>query len=188
MPTSGASRQSHAAAGHPRSSESVSTSSEQIPAVDRDDEAEPDADLRGGDRHHGEREDLARAVVRSGARARSARGCRAFSISSSESSTIERVAADEHAERADPEQERRRARCTRRRSGRPSGRRPLRVVCEPRITPPTAAMSKTTDVISKASRWSARKTRPIQAGRAEVGVRHCSRARGSRSPACRRRR
>ena len=32
------------------------------------------------------------------------------------------------------------------------------------MTPPTAAMSRTTEVISNASRWSVRKTRPIQAG------------------------
>src|SRR5437762_1717860 len=63
----------------------------------------------------------------------------------------ERVAPDEDTERADPEQD--------------GGDRDVpgdigaehqvaRLVCEPRITPPTAAMSRTTEVISKARRWS----------------------------------
>jgi hypothetical protein len=37
--------------------------------------------------------------------------------------------------------------------------------CEPRITPPTAAISSTIEVISKASRWSVRNSRPISCGR-----------------------
>src|SRR5205085_6648531 len=36
--------------------------------------------------------------------------------------------------------------------------------CAPRMTPPTAATSSTIDVISNASRWSVRNSRPICAG------------------------
>src|SRR5207237_4820507 len=36
--------------------------------------------------------------------------------------------------------------------------------CEPRMTPPIAATSSTIEVISNASRWSVRKSRPIARG------------------------
>src|SRR5207253_4643370 len=39
-----------------------------------------------------------------------------------------------------------------------------RRACAPRTTPPTAAISSTTEVVSKASRWSVRNSRPIWAG------------------------
>ena len=50
------------------------------------------------------------------------------------------------------------------------------------MTPPTAATSSTIDVISKASRWSVRNSRPIQRRRAEVGADVGARA-TSRPPA-----
>ena len=46
----------------------------------------------------------------------------------------------------------------------PSSSSPQRRACAPRTTPPTAAISSTTEVISKASRWSVRNRRPISAG------------------------
>src|SRR5438874_1628753 len=133
----------------------------QIPAVERHHEAEPDADLRGRDCHHGQREDLARAVVPV-ARERDQREVAGVEHQLEREQHDERVAADEDAERADPEQD----------GGDRDVPGDVRAVhqvaalrvCEPRITPPTAAMSKTTEVISNASRWSTRKTRPIQAG------------------------
>src|SRR5262245_19831084 len=139
----------------------------ELAPVERDHEAEPDADLRGGDRHHGEREDLAGAVVEV-ARERDQREVARVEHQLEREQHDERVASDEDAERADSEQE----------GGERdvpgdvraehqsdvSGSGAARLVWEPRITPPTAATSSTTDVISNASRWSTRKTRPIQAG------------------------
>src|SRR6476469_10786297 len=68
-PASGATRQSHAPPikrQHLSSAElrqAVDVEGEAA-TVDRDDEPEPDAHLRGGDRHHREREDLPGSVVR----------------------------------------------------------------------------------------------------------------------------
>src|SRR4029077_12944966 len=134
--------------------------------VQRYDEAEPDAHLRRGDCHHGEREDLARAVVEV-PRERDQREVARVEHQLEREQHDERVAPDEDAERADPEQERRDGDVP----GDTGAEHQLgtsspcwRRTCVPRITPPTAATSRTIDVISKASRWSTRKTRPIQAG------------------------
>src|SRR5438067_9655376 len=75
----------------------------QVPAVERHNEAEPDADLRGRDCHHGEREDLARAVVPV-ARERDQREVAGGQHQLEREQHDERVAAGEEAERADPEQ------------------------------------------------------------------------------------
>ena len=81
----------------------------------------------------------------------------------------QRAAAQQHAERADREQQRRRREVPGElgaRSSAASSRRRLGLGREriPRTTPPTAATSSTIDVISNASRWSVRKSRPISAG------------------------
>src|SRR5206468_6895863 len=81
----------------------------------------------------------------------------------------QRVAAQQHAKRAGCEQEPGdrevprdfRAQQRDHSDGTSSG---LRRECAPRITPPIAATSRTMDVISKASRWSVKKRRPMYAG------------------------
>src|SRR3954447_11856158 len=139
------------------------------PSMDRDDEAQPDADLRRGDRHDGEREDLAGAVAGL-PRERDQREVGAVQHDLEREQHDERVPADEDAERAGAEEE----------AGEreiPGDARPehqaeasasRRRVCEPRITPPTAAIRSTIDVISNASRWSVRKSLPIQPGEPKV--------------------
>ncbi len=78
----------------------------------------------------------------------------------------QRAAADEHAERAGREQERGDDQVTGdvRPEHRPSLRRGSACEWLPRITPPTAATSSTTEVISNASRWSVRNSCPISPG------------------------
>src|ERR1043166_8617217 len=127
-------------------------------AVDRDDESEPDADLRRGDRHHGQAEDLPGAV-REMPREGDEREVPAVQHQLEREQDDERVAADEHAERADPEKDRRdreipRGAWTAHDS---TVAVSTRRVWAPRITPPTAAMSSTIEVISNARRWSTRK-------------------------------
>src|SRR5262245_28172179 len=142
------------------------------PAVDRDDEAEADAHLRGGHRHHREREDLAGAVVRV-AREGDQGEVRSVQHDLEREQDDDRVAADQHAERADREQERGDADVpgdVRAHHPRLASSCWERRVCEPRMTPPTAAISRTTDVISNASRWFVRNSRPIHAGEPKVAL------------------
>ena len=84
----------------------------------------------------------------------------------------QRVAPHEHAERADPEEEGGDAEVPgdRRAEHQVDASSSARFVCEPRITPPTAATSSTIDVISNASRWSVRNRRPIQPGEPNVAL------------------
>src|SRR5207248_3509048 len=70
-----------------------------------DHEAEADADLRGGDGHHGEREDLARPVVPV-ARERDQREVASVQHQLEREEHDERVAPDQDAERAGAEQKR----------------------------------------------------------------------------------
>src|SRR5262249_12903109 len=139
-----------------------------------------DTDLRRGDRHHGQSEDLACAVVpvpRHGDEGEVASVQHQLEGEQHD----EQVAPDKDSESADPEQEGGHgdipgdARPKHQRTTPASGSRSCaapgpvvpgsnRRVCAPRITPPTAATSRTIDVISKASRWSTRKVRPIHAG------------------------
>src|ERR1700757_3385405 len=120
------------------------------PPVDRDDEAEADDDLGRGDRHHGEREDLTGAVPPV-ARERDQREVAAVEHDLEREQHDDRVAPDEDAERSRPEEERGDAEVP----GDPGAEHYAALrVCEPRMTPPTAAMSSTIEVISNASRWS----------------------------------
>src|SRR5579862_9020703 len=123
--------------------------------MDRDHETEPDAHLRRGDGHHREREDLAGSVA-GVPRERDQRKVRAVQHDLERKQDDQRVAPDEYAQRSDAEEQ-----CGD--TEVPGDRRAehqltdasscwLRRVCEPRITPPTAAMSRTIDVISNASR------------------------------------
>ena len=173
------------AAGHPRSSDSVSTSSERFRRLSATTRPSPTQTSEAATAITASAKIWPAPLCQWRESAISARLPRVQHQLEREQHD-ERVAPDEDAERADPEQDRRRARCTRRRWDRPSA--PPSVACEPRITPPTAATSRTTEVISKASRWSTRKTRPIQAGVPKSAADLAPRARGSRSPASRRRR
>ena len=131
----------------------------------RDDQAEPDDDLGGRDGHHGQREDLAvTASVEAGERDQGE--VRAVEHELEREQHDQRAAADQHAERSREEQERRDAEV-------PDDRRAVHSSASangcsrewlPRITPPTAATSRTIEVISNASRWSVRKSRPIVDG------------------------
>src|SRR5206468_307482 len=121
----------------------------------RDDQAEADDDLGRRDRHHGEREDLAVGVPE---RAREAdqREVRPVQHDLEREQDDQRAAAEQDAERADPEQDRRHGEVPRDirslHSGASSGS-PGWSWREwpPRITPPTAATSRTIEVISNAS-------------------------------------
>ena len=76
----------------------------------------------------------------------------------------QRAPAEDDAGRADPEEDGRDGEIPGRCRGRASGDVVLRRGLHPSTTPPTAATSSTIEVISKASRWSVRKSRPISAG------------------------
>src|SRR3954471_8142873 len=139
--------------------------------MDRDDEPESHAHLRCGDCHYGEREDLSGAVVRV-PREGDQREIGPVQHDLEREQDDQRVTADEHAERTNCEKERGDAEV-------PGDPRPvhdctlasstwLRRVWEPRMTPPTAATSSTIEVISNASRWLVRNSRPIHAGEPKV--------------------
>ena len=167
---------------HPCSSVSVSTSSASRRRCSATTRPSPTHDLGGGDSHHGEREDLAVAVA-DVARERDQGEVRPVQHDLEREQDDQDVAPDQHAERARPEEERGdpevpgdagsaiASTSSRSDSDSDSARcmcaeavAVARRVCAPRMTPPTAATSSTIDVISKASRWSVRKSRPIQAG------------------------
>src|SRR5205814_734779 len=84
----------------------------------------------------------------------------------------QRTASEQHAERAGREEERRDgevpgdvgARHQRGEASTPEGSPESRREWLPRMTPPTAATSSTIEVISKASRWTVRKRRPMAPG------------------------
>src|SRR5207245_11074809 len=77
----------------------------------------------------------------------------------------QRVAPQEHAERAGREQERGDGQVPHHvRAEHQCCTSPGRRAWWPRMTPPTAATSSPIEVISKASRWSVRNRRPIWAG------------------------
>ena len=107
-----------------------------------------------------------------GARTRSARGSPPFSMISSESSTISglRRTSTPNAPMPKRNAEMPRYQTMPGPSSISSPRRRVsrRCVCAPRMTPPTAATSSTIDVISNASRWSVRNSRPIQPGEPNV--------------------
>src|SRR4051812_13243315 len=112
------------------------------------DEAEADDDLRRGDRHDGDREDLA-VLAAVQARERDQRKVRAVQHDLDAQENDQGAAAEEHAERADDEQRRREDQV-------PSDARPVHRAssslsvtraCAPSTTPPTAATSRTIDVI-----------------------------------------
>src|SRR2546423_797909 len=134
---------------------------------DRDDQPEADHDLRRGDGHDGERENLSctAAVV---ARERDQGEVGAVQHDLEREQHDQRAAAKEDAERPGGEEERRdgevpgdlRAEDRDHSAFPPASFRE----CEPRMTPPIAATRSTIDVISKASRWSVRKSRPIARG------------------------
>src|SRR5437763_4090507 len=140
----------------------------EVAARDRDDEPEPDDDLRRGHGHDGQGEDLAGAapVV---ARERDQREVRAVQHDLEREEHDQRAAAQEDAERAGGEEEGRD-----REVPRDLGPEDPERHCafspasfrewEPRMTPPIAATSNTIEVISNASRWSVRKSRPIARG------------------------
>src|ERR671915_1457099 len=131
----------------------------------RDDEPEADDDLRSRDGHDGEREYLPVDVAllsRKGDQGEVG----------SVQHDLEREQHDQwaptqqHAERARGEEHRGDCQVPGDVGASHSTGSPLRTACGslPRITPPTAAASRTMDVISKASKWSVRKIRPISRG------------------------
>src|SRR5207237_4562015 len=124
--------------------------------------AEADDHLRGGDRHHREGEHLAveRSVV---ARERDQREVRPVQHDLEREQHDQRAPPDHHAERADREQERRDGDVPGDVGPAHCARVPSRAWL-PRTTPPTAAASRTIEVISKASRWSVRKSLPTPYG------------------------
>src|SRR5439155_26327090 len=131
-------------------------------AVQRNDQAKPDDNLGGCDGHHGQREYLPVAVVQVASEGDEGE------VSSVEhdlerEQDDERVAADQHAERAHAEQEAGDGQIPRSARSHHSDGTSSAVVreCAPRMTPPIAATSSTIEVISKASRWSVRKRRPM---------------------------
>src|SRR5919204_119670 len=140
----------------------------EVAARDGDDQPEADDHLRGGHGHDGQGEDLAGAtpVV---PRERDQGQVRAVEHDLEREEHDQRAAAQEDAERAGREQER----GHREVPGNLRAEDPERHwifspaslrECEPRITPPIAATRSTIDVISKASRWSVRKSRPTWCG------------------------
>src|SRR5438128_2020378 len=140
----------------------------EVASRDGDDQAEADDHLRGGHGHDGEGEDLAGAVPVV-AREGDQRQVRAVQHDLEREEHDQRVPAQEDAERPGREQERG-DREVPGDLGAEDGDRhdafspaSLRE-CEPRITPPIAATRSTIDVISKASRWSVRKSRPTACG------------------------
>ena len=128
----------------------------------RDDQAEADDDLGGGDGHHRDREDLA-VLTAVQARERDQQQVGRVEHDLDREQDDQRVAAQHHAERADREEQRRRGRRTTGCQVRASPSDPSRA-CEPSTTPPTAATSSTIDVTSNAIRWSVRNSRPIDSG------------------------
>ena len=167
-PASGAKRQIQAPAimPAPEHPEGVDVERQLAPAH-RDDQPEADDDLGGGDGHHGEREDLAvDAAVQ--ARERDQGEVRGVEHDLEREQHDQRAAPQEHARRADREEDRGDDEVpgdVRAVTSAPGHRAPCSArVCVPRTTPPTAATSSTIEVISNASRWSVRKMRPISAG------------------------
>src|SRR5439155_23150539 len=119
------------------------------PPRDRDDQAEADHDLRGRDRHHRERKDLT-VTVAVVARERNQSKVRPVQHDLEREQYDQRAAPEQHAERARREEDRRDGEV-------PGDIGTLHWVCSsrecsPRMTPPTAAISSTTEVISNASR------------------------------------
>src|SRR5512132_251286 len=143
--------------------------------VDGDDQPEPDDDLGGRDGHHREREDLP-VEVGVVAREGDQRQVRAVEHDLDREQNDQRAPPEHHAERADREQERGDGEVPGEVRAHHSARVPPcnAVLLEdfgwsswawlPRTTPPTAAASSTIDVISNASRWSLKNTRPISLG------------------------
>src|SRR5262249_25457865 len=137
-------------------------------AVERDHEPEADDDLRRGHRHHGQGEDLAAAVAEVAGEADQGE-VPAVEHDLEREQDDQWVTPEQHAERTRREEEPgnaqipgdlRSEQCNHR-DGTSST---LRRECGPRMTPPIAATSRTIEVISNASRWSVRKSRPMYAG------------------------
>src|SRR6187431_1129707 len=125
-----------------------------------DDEPEADRDLCRRDGHDRQREHLSveRALL---ARERDQRQAPRVQHDLEREEHDQRAASHHDAERADPEEQRRDDQVPA--DARPHHGRP-RSFSEPSTTPPTAATSRTIEVISNASRWSVRKSSPIAAG------------------------
>src|ERR1044072_5122797 len=133
-----------------------------VPARDRDDEAEADDRLGGGDDHHGQREDL--PAARAGLARESDQGeVAGVQHDLEREQHDERAAANEHAEGSCREEDHGEDQVG---GDAGAGHQLLAPfgTALPRITPPTAATRSTMDVTSKASRWSPRKSCPICAG------------------------
>src|SRR3954451_9057615 len=185
-PTSGESRQIHAPAvkspSAPKRVHAVDVERDVL-AIHRYDETEADDDLRRGDGHHGDREDLPGAVAQV-PRVPDQREVPAVQHDLEREQDDDRVSQEEDAERAGREQERGDAQVpgdirsehvsvpphqpgrvlSARSASLPALPRCSRRAGAPRMTPLTAATSSTLDVTSNASRWSVRNRRPISAG------------------------
>src|SRR5215211_1689135 len=139
----------------------------EVPAVEGDDETEPDDDLRGRDRHHRDGEDLSVAVAEPSGE-RDEGEVRAVEHDLEREQDDQRIAPQEHAERTRGEEKARHGQVQRDLGThhRPSDASSsgARRLWPPSTTPPTAATSSTIDVTSNASRWSVRNSRPISAG------------------------
>src|SRR5215211_1063419 len=186
-PASGEIRQTQAAASTsaPEGREPVDVELE-VPAVEGDDETEPDDDLRGRDGHHRDREDLPVAVSEPSGE-RDEGEVRPVEHDREREQDDERIAPQEHAQRARGEEKARHGEVERDLGThhRPSDASSsgARRLWPPSTTPPTAATSSTIDVTSHASRWSVRNNRPISAG--EPKAASMSASSDSESPAVR---
>src|SRR5262249_31268303 len=129
------------------------------------DQAEAHDHLRGRHRHHGEREDL---TVTLGVvpRERDQGQVRPVEHDLEREQHDQRAAPDQDAERAGAEEEGGDAEVPDDVWARhwPAPSTGCSREGEPRITPPTAAISSTIEVISNASSWSVRNRRPISLG------------------------
>src|ERR671915_1941506 len=129
------------------------------------DQPQSDHDLRGGDGHDGEREHLPVGIgLLAGERDQGQVGAVEHDLEREQDD--QRAAAQEHAECAGGEEERGDRQIPGDVGTSHSTGSPRRMGCGslPRMTPPTAATRRTIEVISKASRWSVRKMRPISRG------------------------